>query len=245
MSKVRVTIWHEFFHEHINEEVAALYPDGMHECLAKSLQADDLEIRTAWLMQDDDHGLSDDVLNSTDVMLWWGHALHEQVRDDIAEKVVQRVLDGMGFIALHSAHMAKPFCKLMGQPCKLRWRCANEKAIVWNVHPTHPITQGVPLHFELEREEMYGEVFQIPQPDDLLFITWFAGGNVFRGGCTFTRALGKIFYFHPGHEDCPSFHNENVIKIIANSIRWAAPGTLVDLQGNEFEPMMVGGEANE
>jgi len=238
MAKLRVTIWNEFFHEQTNEDVAAMYPDGIHEHLKKVLAADDLDIRCAWQMQDDHHGLSEQVLANTDVLLWWGHALHHGVREDIAQNVVARVHEGMGFIALHSSHMAKPFLRLMGTPGTLRWRCANERAIVWNINPGHPITQGVPLHFELEREEMYGEPFAIPQPEELLFITWFAGGNVFRGGCTFTRGKGKIFYFHPGHEDCPSYHNEHVVKVIANAIRWAAPPAPCDWQPNEYMDMI-------
>ena len=238
MSKLRVTIWNEFFHEQTNEDVEKLYPQGIHEHLKQVLQADDLEIRTAFQMQDDEHGLSEEVLASTDVLLWWGHALHEGVCDKVAEKVVARVHEGMGFVPLHSSHMAKPFLRLMGTPCTLRWRCANEKSIVWAVNPNHAITQGVPLHFELACEEMYGECFAIPQPEELIFVSWFAGGNVFRSGCTFTRGQGKIFYFQPGHEDCPSYHNEHVIRIIANAIRWAASPEPRDLQPNEFmEPL--------
>ena len=221
--KLRVTIWNEFFHERNNEDVEKIYPQGMHECLARALKADDLEISTAWIDKDDDHGLSDEVLESTDVMLWWGHTLHGYVRDDIADKVVARVQQGMGFVALHSAHHSKPFQRLMGTSCDLRWRCVDERSILWNVNPNHPITQGVPLHFELEHEEMYGENFWIPQPDELIFLQWFAGGNVFRGGCTFTRGIGRIFYFQPGHETCPSYHNKHVQRVIANAVRWAAP----------------------
>lgn len=239
MSKLRVTIWNEFYHEKINEDVKALYPDGIHEHLKQVLQAKDLIITTAWLEKDEAHGLSQQVLEETDVLLWWGHCKHDDVRDDIAERVVARVQQGMGLIALHSAHMAKPFMRLMGTPCTLRWRCANERCIVWNVAPNHPITQGVPLYFELEREEMYGEVFAIPQPEELVFVSWFAGGNVFRGGCTFTRGVGRIFYFHPGHEDCPSYHNEHVIRVIANAIRWAAPSVPRDLKPNEWMETLV------
>ena len=223
MTKLRVTIWNEYFHERNNEDVEKIYPEGIHECLAKALKADDLEITTAWIDKDDEHGLSEEVLNNTDVILWWGHALHGYVSDEVANRVVARVQQGMGFLGLHSAHMSKPFQRLMGTPCTLRWRCADERSIVWNVNPNHPITQGVPLYFELEKEEMYGEYFFIPEPDELLYISWFEGGNAFRSGCTFTRGLGRIFYFQPGHETCPSYYNENVIRVIANGIRWAAP----------------------
>ena len=223
MEKLRVTIWNEFYHEHTDERAKANYPEGIHEYLAKALAADDLEITTAWLEKDEEHGLSEEVLAGTDVMLWWGHCRHGDVRDDVADRVVARVQQGMGFIALHSCHMSKPFTRLMGTPCTLRWRENDDRCVVWNVNANHPIARGVPLHFILEKEEMYGEYFFIPQPEELVFLSWFDGGQVFRGGCTFTRGVGKIFYFQPGHEMYRSYYNENVIKVIANAIRWAAP----------------------
>jgi len=241
MKPLRVTIWNEFIHEKQRTNGASkLYPNGIHEHLKQALAADDLEIRTAWQKQDKEHGLSKKLLKNTDVLLWWGHCGHEKVRDEIVDRVVERVQEGMGFIPLHSSHMAKPFRRLMGTPCTLRWRNIDERCVLWNVNPNHPITQGLPLHFELQQEEMYGEVFAIPVPDELIFLTWFAGGNVFRGGCTFTRGLGKIFYFQPGHETHPTYHDENVLKVIANAIRWAAPAEARDLAPNQkMKPLVT------
>ena len=238
MAPLRVTIWNEFVHEKTDPQVMGLYRDGIHEHLQRVLRCDDFAIRTAHLHMDAEHGLSEDVLRQTDVLIWWGHMAHEQVPNAVAERVARRVYEGMGFIPLHSAHMSKPFLRLMGTPCTLRWREQTERAHVWTVAPGHPIAKGVPLHFTLESEEMYGEVFQIPKPDDIVFITWFQGGNVFRGGCTFTRGLGRIFYFHPGHETTPSYHNENVLAVIRNASRWAAPAPFVDLKPNcQTEPL--------
>ncbi len=151
---------------------------------------------------------------------------HKLVSDEIVEKVRSRVYDGMGFIALHSAHHSKPFKAILGTTGNLTWG-RNQKVIVWNVNPTHPIAQGIPSHFELF-EEMYGEPFFIPKPDDLIFNTWYADGNLFRGGATFTRGLGKIFYFHPGHEECESFKNEYVQRIIKNAVKWCTPINITD-----------------
>ena len=232
MATIRVTIWNEFLHEKEIPSVTELYRDGIHEHLKRVLQREGFAIRTAYLEQDEEHGLSDDVLRETDVLLWWGHAAHHKVSDAVAERVVLRVQEGMGFIPLHSAHMCKPFTRLMGTPCALQWRDAGERARLWCVSPTHPIAKDVPLQFTLENEEMYSEVFQIPKPDDIVFITWFQGGNVFRGGVTFTRGMGKIFYFHPGHETWPSYYDENVLKIIRNAINWAAPAEPCDLKSN-------------
>ncbi len=220
---IKVTIWNEFYHENHIDEVKEAFPEGMHEHLKKMLAEDDFEIRTAWLEKDEEHGLSEEVLNDTDVLLWWGHARHGYVKDEIAERVAERVRSGMGFIPLHSAHHSKPFKKLMGTSCSLQWNGIMQRAHVWTVKPTHPITQGIPLEFTLESEEMYGEYFNIPEPDDLIFVTWYQDGHVFRGGCTFTRMAGKIFYFHPGHETARSFFNPTVIQVIKNAIRWAKP----------------------
>ena len=243
---IRVTIWNEFWHERNEDEVKQIYPDGIHEHLKKVLQEDDFEIKTAYLDKDDEHGLSEEVLENTDVLMWWGHCQHHEVKDEIVQRVYDRVLfGGMGLIAMHSAHDSKIFKKLMGSPCSLHWRAWNEKARVWTVAPNHPIAKGIPLQFDLDAEEMYGEYFQIPQPDDIVFISWFEGGNVFRGGVTFTRGAGKIFYFHPGHEFCPSFHNKNVIQIHKNAIRWAAPVEHKQFDGNHFKSPLESGVENK
>jgi len=235
---IRVTIFNEFWHETHNETVKAMYPDGMHMAIKRAIECDDIQITTVTLDQDEEHGLSKELLDNTDVLMWWGHMRHGDVKDEIVNRVCRRVNEGMGFIPMHSAHGSKPFGKLMGTSCTLQWRDANEPAHVWTVMPSHPIAQGVPLEFALESEEMYGEFFNIPIPDELIFITWYKGGNVFRGGCTFTRGAGKIFYFHPGHEFCPSFHNPNVIKVLKNGIYWANPGEKKDFRGGAYvEPI--------
>lgn len=220
---IRVTVWHENIHDREDPKVQAVYPNGMHVAIADGLRAtlgDGVQVRTATLEQPE-HGLTDDVLQSTDVMTWWGHAGHALVSDEIVAKVHQRVLAGMGLIVLHSGHLSKPFVKLMGTSCSLRWREADDREVVWTVNPGHPIAAGVPQAFIIPRQEMYGEYFDIPQPDELVFISSFSGGEVFRGGCCFTRGQGRVFYFSPGHETYPVYHNKNVQRVIANAVRWA------------------------
>lgn len=216
---MNITVWNEFRHEKESELVQKHYPEGIHEVIAKFL---DGNVTTATLDMPE-HGLTDDVLNNTDVLIWWGHKAHEEVQDEIVEKVYKRVLEGMGFIALHSAHFSKVFKKLMGTGCDLKWREAGEKERIWIVNPAHPIAESLPEYFELEQEEMYGEHFDIPTPDELLFISWFQGGEVFRSGATFTRGNGKIFYFRPGHETYPTYHNEYVQQVIKNAVKWVKP----------------------
>lgn len=219
---IKVTVWNEFAHEKTDDNIKKIYPDGIHKVIADFLgKNDDMVIRTA-VLGDPEHGLTDEVLNDTDVLIWWGHMCHHEVSDEVAAKVKDHVLRGMGFIPLHSAHMCKPFMGLMGTSCTLKWRDGDRERI-WCVDPGHPIAQGIPETFVLEPEEMYGEFFDIPKPDSIVFLSWFRGGEVFRSGCTFTRGYGRIFYFRPGHEANPSYYNEYVQKIITNAVRWACP----------------------
>ncbi len=220
---MNVTVWSEFRHEKKNPRVAALYPQGMHEAIAAPLRADPaLRVRTATL-DEPRHGLGRELLEETDVLLWWGHMAHAEVADEVVADVRRRVLEGMGLIALHSAHYSKIFKALMGDTCSLKWREATDKERLWTVCPSHPIAAGLPEHFELATEEMYGEPFGIPTPDEVVFISWFTGGEVFRSGCTWRRGAGKVFYFRPGHETYPTYHDVHVQRVIRNAVLWARP----------------------
>jgi trehalose utilization protein len=218
----RVTVWGENVHERTNPAVRDIYPDGMHTAIATSLRnhLPDSSIRTATLDQPA-HGLSDEVLATTDVLTWWGHLAHHKVDDAVVARVHARVLDGMGLIVLHSAHLSKIFTRLMGTRCNLRWREADDRELVWTVSPNHPIACGVPQPIVLPRHEMYGEFFDIPPPEELVFISSFTGGEVFRSGCCFERGKGRVFYFSPGHETYPIYHREDVGLVLANAVRWA------------------------
>ena len=219
MSKLNVTVWNE------REEAIGPYANGIHNALADFLKKSGEfgTVRTATLPQPE-HGLTEEVLKDTDVLLWWGHSLHGQVEDEIVERVHQRVLEGMGILLLHSAHASKIFHKLMGtNTIGLRWREADELERVWTIEPSHPIAKGIPEYFNVPESEMYGELFHIPTPDELIFISWYSGGNVFRSGCTFKRGLGKAFYFSPGHESYPIYFMPEIQRIIMNAVHWAAP----------------------
>jgi trehalose utilization protein len=220
---IKVTVWNEYRHEKMDKEIAEIYPQGIHGAIAAYLGKDpDIKVRTATL-DEPDHGLSDEVLNDTDVLIWWGHMAHDEVRDDIAEKVYNKVLCGMGLIALHSAHLSKIFTRLMGTSCTLKWREIGEKERLWVIEPNHPIAEDLGEYIELEHEEMYGERFDIPAPDTLVFTGWFQGGEVFRSGCCYNRGYGKVFYFQPGHESYPTYYNEEILNIIKNAVKWARP----------------------
>ena len=221
--KINVTVWGENVHEKKHAHIAKIYPRGMHETIAEALrECNDLEVRTATLDMPE-HGLTTEVLEKTDVLTWWGHCAHGDVDDKIVDRVQTRVLQGMGLIVLHSGHYSKIFKRLLGTTCSLTWREAGEKERIWVCNPGHPIAQGIDRYFEIPEEEMYGEPSGIANPDEMIFLSWFEGGEVFRSGCTWKRGNGKIFYFRPGHESYPTYHHKDVRRVIQNAVHWARP----------------------
>jgi trehalose utilization protein len=220
---IRVTVWNEGRHEKKSPEIARIYPRGIHGAIAEFLSTQPGIVARAATLDDPEQGLAEETLAATDVMTWWGHMAHGEVRDDLVVRVQRRVLEGMGLIVLHSGHFSKIFKALLGTTCQLKWREASEREVLWVTAPGHPIARGIDDHFILPHEEMYGEHFDIPEPQETVFISSFAGGEVFRSGVTFRRGAGRIFYFRPGHETHPTFHQKEIQLVIANAVRWAAP----------------------
>jgi trehalose utilization protein len=220
---LRVVVWGENRHEQIEPHVAKIYPDGMHNAIKHGIEENlgERVVVTTALLDEPEHGLTEEVLAQTDVLTWWGHAAHSEVDNEVVERVHRHVLSGMGLIVLHSGHWSKIFTKLMGTTCTLRWRSDNDRELVWTVNAAHPIAQGIPHPIEIPAQEMYGEQFDIPTPDELVFISSFSGGEVFRSGCTFKRGNGKIFYFSPGDQDYPVYHHKDVRRVISNAVEWA------------------------
>ncbi len=219
---IRVTVWNEYKHEREYEGIRKVYPEGIHGCIAAFLgKEEDMVVRTATFDMPE-HGLSEEVLQETDVLIIWSHALQEEFSDEVAERVRKHVLGGMGLVALHSAHFSKILKKLLGTSMTLKWRHGDREKL-WCIAPTHPIAAGVPAMLEIPQEEMYGEFFDIPKPDDVIFTGWFSGGEVFRSGCTFNRGYGRIFYFQPGHEEYPVYYIPQIQQIIVNGVRYCAP----------------------
>ena len=201
----------------------------MPNCIRKAFAAalktsDDVKITFATL-DDPDQGLPPEVLDNTDVLMWWGHMAHDDVSDELVKRIYDRVYKGMGLIILHSGHWSKVFKAVVGTNGHLTWG-TNRREVIWTMNAAHPIAAGVPEHFSLPLEELYAEPFGIPTPDELVFTSWFEGGFVFRSGCCWTRGSGKVFYFQPGHEECKSYDNPHVQRILRNAVHWAAPGEL-------------------
>ena len=235
--KPRVTVWNEYRHEKIDPSVRDVYPNGIHKTIAGFLTEAGFPTHTATL-DDPEHGLTQKRLEETDVLIWWGHMAHDEVLDGIVDRIQKRILEGMGLIALHSAHFSKIFQRMMGTSCNLRWREIGEKSRVWTIAQGHPIARGVGQYIELPQTEMYGEFFDIPEPDVLVFISWFAGGDVFRSGCCWQRGFGRVFYFAPGHETYPIYHDHKVQQVIINACDWAASHEKPELPfGHVPEPL--------
>lgn len=221
---IRVTVFNEYVHERNEAKVREVYPNGIHGAIAQALGGiEDITVKCV-TMDMPENGLPQQLLDETDVLIWWAHLAHNQVSDEVARRVQRRVLDGMGFVALHSAHASKPFSLLLGTRSPvLRWRENDEQQRVWCVSPGHPIAAGLGESFVIPKDETYGEYFEIPTPDELVFISWFSGGNVFRSGCCWKRGAGKIFYFQGGHETYPIYYQPEIKRVIQNAVRWAAP----------------------
>lgn len=222
---ISVTVWNEHVHETTQPEIAAIYPDGIHGTIGAGLNrllGDQVRVRFATLA-DPDHGLAEDVLESTDVLVWWSHIAQEEVHDDVVARVHDRVLRGMGFVGLHSATKSKIFRRLMGTSCCLRWRHGHDRELVWTVKPDHPIAHGLPEVFAIPQQEMFGEFFDVPDPDELVFLSTFSGGEVLRSGLCYRRGYGRVFYFSPGDQSYPVYHDAIVQQVLANAVQWAAP----------------------
>ena len=228
---MRITVWNEHRHERTDEAVRAVYPHGIHGALAAHLgRIDGFEVGAATL-DDPEHGLSKSVIDRTDVLIWWGHIAHDEVAEEIVDRVQSAVLRGMGLIALHSSQGSKPLRRLLGTSCGLTWREDDRHERLWVVDPTHPIAAGVDRYFEIPKTEMYGEFFDVPVPDELVFISWFAGGEVFRSGMVWKRGRGRVFYFRPGHETLPIYYQPEVLQVIENACRYLAPRNTATVTG--------------
>lgn len=227
-SPVRVTVWNEFVHERLDRQpnrARELYPEGMHTTLREGLQrlaGDRMQIATATL-DEPEAGLPAEVLEQTDVLIWWGHVRHEQVPDDVVERVCDRVLGGMGLVVLHSGHASKVFRRLTGTTCTLSWRHSGDTELVWTLPVGHPIADGVPQPLVIPRHETYAEPFDIPTPDELVFVSGYSGGEVFRSGCLYRRGRGTVFYFSPGDQSFPVYHQQDIMRVIANAVSHVAP----------------------
>ena len=224
---IKVTIFNENLHEVEDPVVRAAYPDGIHGAIKGFLESDEVVVRTVTQFNEKGEeipncGITEELLKDTDVLIWWAHCAHHKVPDEVVEMCYKNIMDGMGVILLHSAHFSKLFKKLMGTTCSLKWR-DGEKERLWNINPIHPIMRGIGDYIDIPKEEMYGERFDIPTPDELLMIGAFSSHEVFRSACTWQRGYGKVFYFQPGHETNPTYYIPEIQTIIKNAVYWAKP----------------------
>lgn len=234
---IRVTVWNEHIQDREDPQVLAVYPNGLNAAIASAFSGDArFCVRTA-TMDQPAQGLPDELLSQTDVLFWWGHVGHAQVEDSLIERIACRVRDGMGLVILHSAHYSKLFRRLMGTECRSKWWEQGDRERLFTVLPGHPIAAGLPEYFELPHEETYCEHFNIPTPDELVFLSWFSGGAVLRSGCCYHYGAGRIFYFQPGHEAYPTYYDPNIRRVLVNAAAWAAPSGSPPVHYGQHEPM--------
>ena len=217
---VRVTIWNENRHEQSNEHVQKLYPKGIHGAIADLLAQDEAIVTQTATLDEPEHGLSEEVLDNTDVLFGGVIAPTGKFKMKLSTESNSAYSAVWDWWCCHSGHYAKIFKRLMGTNCSFKWREEAERERLWNVAPGHPLTQGIGEQIVLENAEMYGERFDIPEPDESIFISWFEGGEVFRSGCVWRRGHGTIFYFRPGHETYPIYYNQEIGQVLRNAAHY-------------------------
>lgn len=216
---MRVVVWSE---GEVHGHEATGYPEGMPAAIADAVRGiPEAQVEIASI-DDADQGVPDERLRQADVLLWWSHMRHEDLLSATVDRVVSAVEHGLGLVALHSAISSPVFRRLVGTTGGFGgWR-HGDREVLWTVDPSHPICRGVEFPVVMPQQEMYSEPANLPTPDELVFISSFSGGEVFRSGITYRRGVGRIFYFSPGHEEYPVFLHPGVRGILANATSWAA-----------------------
>lgn len=221
MAHTNVLVWSE---ETVSDDV---YPNDINSAVAEHLNEHDDLVARAVSIGEPEQGVGEDRLDWADTLVWWGHARHDDVTDETVDRVEAAVTDdGLGFVSLHSAHYSRPFTRLCGTSGDLgevRYEDIppGETETVTVEASDHPLARGV-SDFALPDVEMFGEPFDIPEPDEVVFRSEFEEGGWFRSGVTFTFGEARGVYFRPGHEEFRIYHDPNVRRVIANAVRWTA-----------------------
>lgn len=219
---MRILIYNEGRDERNKPEVLTIYPKEIGGALSHIVsQIPNSEIIDILSMYNVKEKLTNNLLESVDLLLYWSHGGNSQFPDELAKLIQDHVLRGMGFVVLHSAIGSKPFKALMGTTCSIHYRHDDFERMTC-CNPLHPIAAGLPLHIELDKEESYGEYIDVPKPDDIIYLGWFDSGEVCRSVMTWTRGYGKVVFIQPGHETNSSYHNPYIQKLIVNSCIWAS-----------------------
>lgn len=220
---MNIVVFSEINASMLKDEGLKAYPETLGVCLKNLFEEQDNNVTLVTLNENGAEDFDENALNNADVVVWWAHWYHNQVSNDLVEKITDRVHKGMGLICLHSAHKSKVFMRVTGTSGSLKWRDVGEQERLWCVDVNHPINDGLGEYVDLIHEEMYGEPFDIPTPDELIYLGWFKGGEVLRAGFVVKRGRGKMFYLNCGHEEYPIYKNDNIRKIIINASNYVKP----------------------
>jgi trehalose utilization protein len=206
-----------------------MYPKDINGAITEGLASLSGWNVVAASIEQPEQGVSDALLNQCDVLIWWGHKRHKEVKDELVQKIVKRVKEeGMGFISVHSSHFAKPYKALMGTACTWREYKADGTSVKITVKdPKHPIAKGVPKEFDLPKIERYGEPFAVPEPEAVVLEGVYTKPNgekePGRMGLCWTIGKGRVFYLTPGHETYDDFFRPEIRQVLMNAVAWAAP----------------------
>lgn len=214
---VRVRIWCE------GTAPRSVYPDDIDGALADVLGRQAGLVVSRGRLTDLQAGLSDQVLDASDALVWWGHLRHDAVPDDRALAVVKRVREGrLGFVALYAACGSKPFRQMMSMPCEPgSWREDGRPEFVSIKAPDHPIARGI-APFTISKTDMFSEPFAVPEPETVVFVSSWQKGETLRSGLTWTIGKGRVAYLRTGPDNYPVLFHPSIRQAIANSVRWVS-----------------------
>lgn len=242
---MNITIFNEYHPNEHTGKAEKNYPGGIHIALKSIFESQEYDVVTA-TQEQACNGLTDEILDNTDVLLWWSKNWDNELLNSVADKVVSRIREGMGAVFLHSAKNSKPFLRLTGTTsatAPVSWKEPGESERLFVVSPAHPIAEGIPSGYVIPNEEPYCEYFDIPKPDDIVFLGGFGNGMCIRAGVTFTRGAGKIFFFQPGHDSFPVYNDKVIRRIILNAVNWAKPVAKPAPIAEETKPEQTGFKA--
>ncbi|MEZ5042821.1 MAG: alpha/beta hydrolase fold domain-containing protein [Saprospiraceae bacterium] len=157
--KIKVVVWDER-----QKKQQKAYPDFMGNHIADYLKKNDLLRVYSVGLDDPEQGLSDEVLENCEVMIWWGHVRHPEISVATSKKLIERVKAGtLEMIFLHSAHWANPFVEAMNEVTRQRveakYATLEAQVTIEFVTPPDSLRFRVPKLGEMVKPAIYERKF--------------------------------------------------------------------------------------